>query len=117
MPLEIFPKDAVALGLKYLAQGDFAYARYPLEQAIQLDPNYPEAWHYLAQTYQELAKYDIAVNAITPATAKTRILDTLSKEFIDYMLVRIPRGRFLEVEEAAVSFCFHITRPVAIVSG
>ena len=50
---------------------------------------------------KELAKYDIAVNAITPATAKTRILDGLTKEFIDYMLVRIPRGRFLEVDEAA----------------
>ena len=50
---------------------------------------------------KELAKYDIAVNAITPATANTRILDTLTKEFIDYMLVRIPRGRFLEVDEAA----------------
>ncbi|MHB1102549.1 MAG: SDR family NAD(P)-dependent oxidoreductase [Devosia sp.] len=50
---------------------------------------------------KELAKFDIAVNAITPATANTRILDGLTKEFIDYMLVRIPRGRFLEVEEAA----------------
>jgi 3-oxoacyl-[acyl-carrier protein] reductase len=50
---------------------------------------------------KELAKFDIAVNAITPATAKTRILDTLTKEFVDYMLVRIPRGRFLEVDEAA----------------
>ncbi len=50
---------------------------------------------------KELAKYDIAVNAITPATAKTRILDTLTEEFINYMLVRIPRGRFLEVDEAA----------------
>lgn len=50
---------------------------------------------------KELAKFDIAVNAITPATAKTRILDTLTEEFINYMLVRIPRGRFLEVDEAA----------------
>ena len=50
---------------------------------------------------KELAKFDIAVNAITPATANTRILDSLTKEFIDYMLVRIPRGRFLEVDEAA----------------
>lgn len=50
---------------------------------------------------KELAKFDIAVNAITPATANTRILDALTKEFIEYMLVRIPRGRFLEVEEAA----------------
>ncbi|MDB5535448.1 MAG: 3-oxoacyl-[acyl-carrier protein] reductase [Devosia sp.] len=50
---------------------------------------------------KECAKYDIAINAITPATAKTRILDELKPEFIDYMLSRIPRGRFLEVEEAA----------------
>ncbi|WP_421761555.1 SDR family NAD(P)-dependent oxidoreductase [Devosia sp.] len=48
---------------------------------------------------KELAKYDIAVNAITPATANTRILESLTKEFIEYMLTRIPRGRFLEVEE------------------
>ena len=50
---------------------------------------------------KELAKHNIAVNAITPATAKTRILDELKPEFIDYMLSRIPRGRFLEVDEAA----------------
>jgi 3-oxoacyl-[acyl-carrier protein] reductase len=50
---------------------------------------------------KEMAKYNIAINAITPATAKTRILDELRPEFIDYMLSRIPRGRFLEVEEAA----------------
>ncbi|WP_108398157.1 SDR family NAD(P)-dependent oxidoreductase [Devosia submarina] len=50
---------------------------------------------------KECARFDIAVNAITPATAKTRILDELKPEFIDYMLSRIPRGRFLEVEEAA----------------
>ncbi|HEY4200679.1 MAG TPA: SDR family NAD(P)-dependent oxidoreductase [Devosiaceae bacterium] len=50
---------------------------------------------------KEMAKYDIAINAITPATAKTRILEELKPEFIDYMLSRIPRGRFLEVEEAA----------------
>src|SRR5690606_27993762 len=50
---------------------------------------------------KECAKYDIAINAITPATARTRILEELKPEFIDYMLSRIPRGRFLEVEEAA----------------
>lgn len=50
---------------------------------------------------KECAKYDIAINAVTPATAKTGILNELKPEFIDYMLSRIPRGRFLEVEEAA----------------
>jgi 3-oxoacyl-[acyl-carrier protein] reductase len=59
---------------------------------------------------KELAKYDIAVNAITPATAKTRILDTLTEEFIQYMLVRIPRGRFLEVEEAAAMVAWLVSR-------
>ncbi len=50
---------------------------------------------------KECAKFDIAINAITPATAKTRILEELKPEFIDYMLSRIPRGRFVEVEEVA----------------
>lgn len=59
---------------------------------------------------KELAKYDIAVNAITPATAKTGILDTLTEEFIQYMLVRIPRGRFLEVEEAAAMVAWLVSK-------
>jgi 3-oxoacyl-[acyl-carrier protein] reductase len=59
---------------------------------------------------KELATFDIAVNAITPATAKTRILDTLTEEFIAYMLSRIPRGRFLEVEEAAAMVAWLVSR-------
>ncbi|MBZ9936056.1 SDR family oxidoreductase [Mesorhizobium sp. BR1-1-16] len=59
---------------------------------------------------KEVAKYDIAVNAITPATAKTRILDELKPEFIDYMLSRIPRGRFLEVNEAANMVAWLVSR-------
>ena len=50
---------------------------------------------------KELATYDIAVNCITPATAETRILEQVTPEFIEYMRSRIPRGRFLRVEEAA----------------
>jgi NAD(P)-dependent dehydrogenase (short-subunit alcohol dehydrogenase family) len=50
---------------------------------------------------KELAGYDIAVNCITPAAARTRIFDQISQQHIDYMLARIPRGRFLKVEEAA----------------
>jgi NAD(P)-dependent dehydrogenase (short-subunit alcohol dehydrogenase family) len=50
---------------------------------------------------KELASFNIAVNCITPATAQTRILEQLTPEFIEYMRVRIPRGRFLEVDEAA----------------
>lgn len=59
---------------------------------------------------KELAGYDIAVNAITPATARTRILDTLTEEFIQYMLSRIPRGRFLEVEEAAAMVAWLVSK-------
>lgn len=50
---------------------------------------------------KELAGHDIAVNCITPATAKTRILEQVSEEFIQYMLSKIPRGRFVTVEEVA----------------
>jgi 3-oxoacyl-[acyl-carrier protein] reductase len=50
---------------------------------------------------KELAGYDIAVNCITPAAAKTAIFDQLTQQHIDFMLAKIPRGRFLEVTEAA----------------
>jgi NAD(P)-dependent dehydrogenase (short-subunit alcohol dehydrogenase family) len=50
---------------------------------------------------KELAGYDIAVNCITPAAARTPIFDQMKQEHIDYMLSKIPRARFLEVEEAA----------------
>ncbi len=50
---------------------------------------------------KELAAYDIAVNCITPAAAKTRIFDQISEEHIQYMLNKIPRNRFLKVGEAA----------------
>ncbi|WP_099827684.1 SDR family NAD(P)-dependent oxidoreductase [Oceaniglobus indicus] len=50
---------------------------------------------------KELAGSDIAVNCITPATAQTRILEQVSAEFIDYMRSKIPRGRFVTVDEIA----------------
>jgi len=50
---------------------------------------------------KELAAYDIAVNTVTPAAARTRIFDQMSQEHIAFMLSKIPRGRFLETAEAA----------------
>ncbi len=50
---------------------------------------------------KELADMDIAVNCVTPAAARTRIFDQMAQEHIDYMLSKIPRGRFLELSEAA----------------
>ena len=55
---------------------------------------------------KETADHDIAVNCITPATAKTRILDQVSQEFIDYMISKIPRNRFVKVEEIASLITF-----------
>lgn len=50
---------------------------------------------------KELAGHDIAVNCVTPAAARTRIFDQMSEEHIGYMLQKIPRGRFVQVEEVA----------------
>ena len=50
---------------------------------------------------KELADFDIAVNCVTPAAAKTRIFDQMTKEHIDYMLSKIPRNKFAKVEELA----------------
>jgi NAD(P)-dependent dehydrogenase (short-subunit alcohol dehydrogenase family) len=50
---------------------------------------------------KELADTGVAVNCITPGTADTPILAGLTPEFIDYMRVRIPRGRFVQVDEIA----------------
>ena len=50
---------------------------------------------------KELAQKNIAVNCVTPAAAKTRIFDQISQEHIDYMLSKIPRNRFILVEELA----------------
>ena len=55
---------------------------------------------------KELADKDIAVNAITPAGAKTRILDQMTKEHVQRMLSKVPRGRFLEVEEFTSLICW-----------
>ena len=48
---------------------------------------------------KELADSNIAVNCVTPAAARTAIFDQMSQEHIDYMLSKIPRGRFVEVQE------------------
>jgi NAD(P)-dependent dehydrogenase (short-subunit alcohol dehydrogenase family) len=50
---------------------------------------------------KETAGSNIAVNCITPAAARTRIFEQLSQEHIDYMLSKIPRARFLEVDEVS----------------
>jgi 2-dehydro-3-deoxy-L-rhamnonate dehydrogenase (NAD+) len=55
---------------------------------------------------KELADKNIAVNAITPAGAKTRILDQMTKEHVQRMLSKVPRGRFLEIYEFTSLVCW-----------
>ena len=55
---------------------------------------------------KELSDKDIAVNCVTPAAAKTRIFDQMTKEHINYMLSKIPRNRFAKVDELASLVCW-----------
>ena len=50
---------------------------------------------------KELSQYNISVNCITPSAAKTRIFEQMTDEHIEYMLSKIPRNRFVELEEVA----------------
>jgi NAD(P)-dependent dehydrogenase (short-subunit alcohol dehydrogenase family) len=66
---------------------------------------------------KEVADMDIAVNCITPAAAKTRIFDQISKEHVDYMLSKIPRGRFLQVDEVAAMVAWMVSRENSFTTG
>jgi len=66
---------------------------------------------------KEHAGQDIAVNCVTPAAARTRIFDQMSQEHIDYMLSKIPRGRFLEVDEAASMIVWLCTAENSFTTG
>lgn len=66
---------------------------------------------------KELAHLDIAVNCVTPAAARTRIFDQMSQEHIDYMLSKIPRGRFLELNEAAEMIAWLCSRENSFTTG
>jgi len=66
---------------------------------------------------KELAAHDIAVNCITPAAARTAIFDQMSQEHIDYMLSKIPRGRFVTVEEIAALAAFCASAECSFTTG
>jgi len=66
---------------------------------------------------KELADFNIAVNCVTPAAARTRIFDQMSQEHIDYMLSKIPRGRFLEVDEAASMIVWAVSPENSFTTG
>jgi len=66
---------------------------------------------------KETASHNIAVNCVTPAAARTRIFDQLTKEHIDFMLSRIPRGRFLELQEISAMVAWLVSEENSFTTG
>lgn len=66
---------------------------------------------------KELADTGIAVNCITPAAARTRIFEQMTEEHIGYMLSKIPRGRFVAVEEIAAMVAWLVSEENSFTTG
>jgi 2-dehydro-3-deoxy-L-rhamnonate dehydrogenase (NAD+) len=66
---------------------------------------------------KELAKAGVLVNCVTPAAAKTAIFDQMTREHIDYMLAKIPMGRFVEVNEIAALVCWLASAECSFTTG
>jgi len=66
---------------------------------------------------KELAKDGVLVNCVTPAAAKTAIFEQMTKEFIAYMLAKIPMGRFVEVDEIAALVCWLASEDCSFSTG
>ncbi|WP_316168240.1 MULTISPECIES: SDR family NAD(P)-dependent oxidoreductase [unclassified Bradyrhizobium] len=87
----------------------------------------PNAAHYSASKAglialtkslgKELAQHDITVNAVTPAAAKTAIFDQMTQTHIDFMLSKIPKGRFVLVEELAAMVAWLASEDCAFSTG
>jgi 3-oxoacyl-[acyl-carrier protein] reductase len=87
----------------------------------------PNAAHYSASKAgvialtkslgKELAAHDILVNAVTPAAAKTAIFDQMTQQHIDFMLSKIPKNRFVLVEELAAMVAWLASEDCAFSTG
>jgi 2-dehydro-3-deoxy-L-rhamnonate dehydrogenase (NAD+) len=87
----------------------------------------PNASHYSASKAglialtkslgKELAAHDILVNAVTPAAAKTAIFDQMTQQHIDFMLSKIPKARFVLVEELAAMAAWLASEDCAFSTG
>src|ERR1700741_2455637 len=87
----------------------------------------PNAAHYSASKAglialtkslgKELAGHEIAVNAVTPAAAKTAIFDQMTQQHIDFMLSKIPKGRFVLVQELAAMVAWLASEDCAFSTG
>jgi 2-dehydro-3-deoxy-L-rhamnonate dehydrogenase (NAD+) len=87
----------------------------------------PNASHYSASKAglialtkslgKELATQGILVNAVAPAAAKTAMFDTMKPQFIEYMLSKIPMGRFVEVSEIAAGITWLASEDCSFTTG
>jgi len=87
----------------------------------------PNASHYSASKAglialtkslgKELAQHGVLVNCVTPAAAKTAMFATMTQAHIDFMLSKIPMGRFLQVEELAAMVCWLSSQDCAFSTG
>jgi len=66
---------------------------------------------------KELARSGVLVNCVTPAAAKTAIFDQMTQEHIDFMLSKIPMGRFVTVDEVAALVCWLASEDCAFSTG
>jgi 2-dehydro-3-deoxy-L-rhamnonate dehydrogenase (NAD+) len=66
---------------------------------------------------KELADRNVAVNCITPTAARTRIFDQMSQEHVDYMLSKIPRGRFVDLDEIAAMVAWLVSEENSFTTG
>src|SRR5258708_560684 len=66
---------------------------------------------------KETASQNIAVNCITPTAARTRLFDQMTQEHIDFMLAKIPRGRFVGVEEIAAMVAWLVSEENSFTTG
>jgi NAD(P)-dependent dehydrogenase (short-subunit alcohol dehydrogenase family) len=66
---------------------------------------------------KELAKHNVTVNAVTPAAVRTPIFDQMPQTHIDFMLSKIPKGRFGTVDEMASLICWLASEECSFTTG
>jgi len=87
----------------------------------------PNASHYSASKAglialtkslaKELATAGVLVNAVAPAAAKTAMFETMTQQHLDFMLSKIPMGRFVEVSEIAAMISWLATEDCSFTTG
>ena len=110
-----YPPEAWAQVMAINLDGPFNCCRALVPGMIA--QNYGRIVNIASIAGKEVADKDIAVNAITPAAAKTAIFDQMTQEHIDYMLAKIPRGRFVLVEEIAALAAFCASAECSFTTG